>query len=94
MSAADTLPEPAGPHIYASPGKQDCLSCRIIGAGTLGAVGIYALNQSRARAPGSLVGKRIMAGVGLCTCLQFVMGAMDANSCAGFLAGSALRWSR
>ncbi len=47
---------------------KDCLACRVIGTGALGGVGIYALNQSRAHAPGSVVGKRIMAGVGVCTC--------------------------
>jgi len=45
---------------------KDCLACRIIGTGALGGVGIYALNQSRAHAPGSPLGKRIMAGVGVC----------------------------
>lgn len=46
---------------------EDCMSCRLIGTGALAGVGIYALNQSRAHAPGSLIGKRIMAGVGVCT---------------------------
>ncbi|KAI8972425.1 hypothetical protein BD414DRAFT_218723 [Trametes punicea] len=45
---------------------KDCLACRIIGTVALGGVGIYALNQSRAHAPGSVLGKRIMAGVGIC----------------------------
>ena len=45
---------------------QECLTCRIIGTGALAGTGIYALNQSRAHAPGSLFGKRIMAGVGVC----------------------------
>ncbi|CAL1713662.1 unnamed protein product [Somion occarium] len=45
---------------------KDCLVCRITGTGALAGVGIYALNQSRAHAPGSIVGKRIMAGVGVC----------------------------
>ncbi|KAI0689760.1 hypothetical protein C8T65DRAFT_517976, partial [Cerioporus squamosus] len=44
---------------------QDCLACRVIGTGALGGVGIYALAMSRAHAPGSVVGKRIMAGVGV-----------------------------
>lgn len=44
---------------------QDCLACRVIGTGALGGVGVYALNQSRAHAPGSPIGKRIMAGVGV-----------------------------
>ncbi|KAI0051286.1 hypothetical protein FA95DRAFT_1554623 [Auriscalpium vulgare] len=51
---------------------KDCLSCRIIGAGALGATGIYALNQSRAHQPGSPLGKRIMAGVGL----AFLVGSV------------------
>ncbi|KAI0058034.1 hypothetical protein BV25DRAFT_1892047 [Artomyces pyxidatus] len=51
---------------------RDCLSCRIIGTGALGAVGFYALNQSRAHQPGSLVGKRIMAGVGV----AFLVGSI------------------
>ncbi|RPD58340.1 hypothetical protein L226DRAFT_139813 [Lentinus tigrinus ALCF2SS1-7] len=44
---------------------QDCLACRVIGTTALGGVGVYALNMSRAHAPGSVVGKRIMAGVGV-----------------------------
>ena len=43
----------------------DCLSCRIVGTGALGATGLYALNQARAHQPGSPVGKRIMAGIGV-----------------------------
>ena len=43
----------------------DCLSCRIIGTGALGATGLYAINQARAHQPGSVIGKRIMAGVGV-----------------------------
>lgn len=45
---------------------QDCFACRIIGATALGGVGVYALNQSRAHQPGSMVGKRIMGGLGVC----------------------------
>ncbi|KAI0654168.1 hypothetical protein C8Q70DRAFT_926329 [Cubamyces menziesii] len=45
---------------------KDCLACRVVGSVALGGVGIYALNQSRAHAPGSVVGKRIMAGLGVC----------------------------
>ncbi|KAI0330038.1 hypothetical protein GY45DRAFT_1346206 [Cubamyces sp. BRFM 1775] len=45
---------------------KDCLACRVVGTAALGGVGIYALNQSRAHAPGSVVGKRIMAGLGVC----------------------------
>ena len=46
---------------------KDCLACRVIGTAALGGVGIYALNQSRAHAPGSIAGKRVMAGLGVCT---------------------------
>ncbi|KAI0705620.1 hypothetical protein C8Q76DRAFT_801360 [Earliella scabrosa] len=45
---------------------QECLACRVIGTGAFGGVGIYALYQSRAQAPGSAVGKRFMAGLGVC----------------------------
>ena len=55
---------------------KDCLSCRIIGTGALGAVGLYALHQSRAHQPGSLIGKRIMASVGV---LFLVGSAMRAT---------------
>ncbi|KAK0504516.1 hypothetical protein EDD18DRAFT_302643 [Armillaria luteobubalina] len=44
---------------------KDCLSCRIIGTGTLTGVGGYALMQSKATAPGTPVQKRIMAGLGV-----------------------------
>ncbi|KZT01314.1 uncharacterized protein LAESUDRAFT_664173 [Laetiporus sulphureus 93-53] len=52
---------------------QDCLACRVIGTAALGGVGVYALNQSRAHQPGSIVGKRIMAGLGVCF---LIAGAM------------------
>ncbi|KAI0768287.1 hypothetical protein BD413DRAFT_134165 [Trametes elegans] len=45
---------------------KDCLACRVIGTAALGGLGVYALNQSRAHAPGSVVGKRLMGGVGVC----------------------------
>lgn len=44
---------------------QDCLPCRVIGTGAMAGVGTYALNMSRARAPGSVMGKRIMGAVGV-----------------------------
>ena len=44
---------------------KECLSCRLIGTGTLGGVGSYALWQSRAAAPGSLGQKRAIAGLGV-----------------------------
>jgi hypothetical protein len=46
--------------------RQDCLACRIIGSGAIGASGVYALYSSRAAAPGSLIGKRIVGGIGVC----------------------------
>ncbi|KAI0800081.1 hypothetical protein C8Q74DRAFT_1313877 [Fomes fomentarius] len=52
---------------------QDCLACRVIGTVALGGVGVYALNQSRAHAPGSVVGKRLMAGVGVCFLVASVL---------------------
>ncbi|KAI0296514.1 hypothetical protein B0F90DRAFT_1034600 [Multifurca ochricompacta] len=54
------------------PAPVDCLSCRIIGTGALGATGLYALNQARAHQPGSVVGKRIMGGVGI----LFLLGSV------------------
>src|SRR5260370_41480217 len=63
-------------HQASSPPSQrvpaDCLSCRIIGTGALGSTGLYALNQSRAHQPGSPVGKRIMAGIGV----LFLLGSV------------------
>ncbi|KIY73281.1 hypothetical protein CYLTODRAFT_332346, partial [Cylindrobasidium torrendii FP15055 ss-10] len=44
---------------------QDCLSCRIIGAGTLSGLGVYSIYSARAKAPGSIMGKRALAGVGI-----------------------------
>lgn len=46
---------------------KECFTCRLTGTAALGSLGIYALNQSRPRAPGSIMGKRVMAGVGVCT---------------------------
>ena len=50
---------------------EECLTCRIIGTGALAGVGFYALQMSRPKAPGSVLGKRIMGGVGVCECLKF-----------------------
>ncbi|KAG1786381.1 uncharacterized protein HD556DRAFT_1211081, partial [Suillus plorans] len=44
----------------------DCMSCRIIGSGAFAATGIYALRMARPSAPGSIVGKRVMGGLGVC----------------------------
>ena len=76
-------------------GPQDCVSCRIIGSGALGAAGLYALVLSRANAPGSVVGKRIVAGVGICEyrCAFFTDDVLSDPSEA-MLVGSAIRWWR
>ena len=50
---------------------EECLTCRIIGTGALAGVGFYALQMSRPKAPGSVLGKRIMGGVGVCESLEF-----------------------
>ncbi|KAG1779271.1 hypothetical protein EV702DRAFT_966302 [Suillus placidus] len=42
-----------------------CITCRIIGSGTFAATSIFALRMARPSAPGSIVGKRIMGGLGL-----------------------------
>jgi hypothetical protein len=46
-------------------GPRDCLACRVVGSAALGTVGVYALHMARAHQPGSVLGKRIMAGVGV-----------------------------
>ncbi|KAF9233567.1 hypothetical protein BU15DRAFT_9404, partial [Melanogaster broomeanus] len=43
----------------------DCISCRVIGTGALGLTGLYALRMARPRAPGSVFGKMVMAGIGV-----------------------------
>jgi hypothetical protein len=53
------IPEPP------TDGPNDCLSCRIIGSAVLGATGVYALMSSRPNMPGSVIGKRIVAGAGV-----------------------------
>ena len=72
---------------------EDCLACRVIGTAALGGVGVYALQQSRAHAPGSVVGKRIMAGVGVCE-YALDCGIIARLTLPGFLVASALRWSK
>ncbi|KAI9442669.1 hypothetical protein H4582DRAFT_1302814 [Lactarius indigo] len=68
--ASTNSTSPAGPSQLPRPA--DCLSCRIIGTGALGATGLYAINQARAHQPGSVIGKRIMAGVGV----LFLLGSV------------------
>lgn len=50
-------------------GKQweykDCISCKVVGTGALGLTGLYALHMARPRAPGSVFGKMMMAGIGI-----------------------------
>jgi Domain of unknown function (DUF4536) len=83
MKMNDAHPSPASSSTSPAPDSQmpqtssrsaptDCLSCRIIGTGALGATGMYALNQARAHQPGSVIGKRIMAGVGV----LFLLGSV------------------
>ncbi|KAF9647091.1 hypothetical protein BDM02DRAFT_3075734, partial [Thelephora ganbajun] len=45
---------------------EECITCRIIGTGALAGVGFYALQMSRPKAPGSILGKRIVGGIGVC----------------------------
>ncbi|KAG2130858.1 hypothetical protein DEU56DRAFT_740314, partial [Suillus clintonianus] len=44
----------------------DCVTCRIIGSGAFAATGIYTLKMARPSALGSMVGKKIMGGLGVC----------------------------
>jgi len=44
---------------------RDCLACRAIGTGALALTGLYALNQARPKAPGSLLGKRLIGVTGV-----------------------------
>ncbi|KAF9218875.1 hypothetical protein BS17DRAFT_475041 [Gyrodon lividus] len=44
---------------------KDCMSCRVIGTGALGLTGLYAFRMARPRAPGSVFGKVMMAGIGV-----------------------------
>jgi hypothetical protein len=64
----------------------DCLTCRIIGSGAFAATGIYALRMSRRSAPGSIVGKRIMGGLGVCEISVFV-AVLSTDACARFFGG-------
>ncbi|KIK96845.1 hypothetical protein PAXRUDRAFT_825533 [Paxillus rubicundulus Ve08.2h10] len=44
---------------------KDCISCRVVGTGALGLTGLYAFRMARPRAPGSVFGKVMMAGIGV-----------------------------
>lgn len=65
-----TMSQPMGSPTNDTPQQriapEECLTCRIIGTGALAGVGFYALQMSRPKAPGSVLGKRIMGGVGVC----------------------------
>lgn len=85
-----TIQEP--PSAY----PQDCLSCKIIGSGALGAAGLWALQSSRASAPGSVMGKRVVAGVGVCEYMSAIARSWDRLQLTliGLLAAGAFRWTR
>ncbi|KAL4063418.1 hypothetical protein J3A83DRAFT_4235458 [Scleroderma citrinum] len=58
VASSSTLQQQSSP--------QDCLTCKIIGSGAFAATGLYALHASRASAPGSIFGKRVIGGIGIC----------------------------
>lgn len=77
-----------------APGRySDCLACRVIGTGALGATGIYALNMTRASALGSPLGKRVMGGVGVGTYYSEHRSSTKCSEFAAFLIASAFRWT-
>ena len=45
--------------------QAECFTCRVIGSGALAAVGVYALSAARPSAPGTALGKRVVAGIGV-----------------------------
>jgi hypothetical protein len=55
------------------------MTCRIIGTGAMAAVGLYALDMTREHKPGSVVGKRIMGGVGVC---EYFIGVLSSHTVA------------
>ncbi|KAI0088639.1 hypothetical protein BDY19DRAFT_994017 [Irpex rosettiformis] len=65
MSAAAAVNAPVETKAKDELSPKECLTCRIIGTGALAGVGLYALQASRPHAPGSVIGKRITAGVGV-----------------------------
>lgn len=75
--------------------SKDCLSCRIIGTGTLGGVGAYAVWQSRAAASGSPLQKKGLALVGLGE-EHFVdrLPFSDIVSAIALMTGGVLRWNK
>jgi hypothetical protein len=76
------------PQLNKQPGfvdRTECLSCRLIGAGTLGGVGSYALWQSRATSPGSLAQKRAIAGLGVGQKFTLLHGTVTIDNGHSFL---------
>ena len=65
MSDSQAFAVPLAQNVDVRP--KECFTCRVIGTAALAGVGFYALNQTRPHAPGSIMGKRVMAGVGVCT---------------------------
>ena len=59
---------------------KDCLSCRIIGTGTLSGVGSYAIWQARATAPGSSGQKKMLAGVGVGSFVPFISRVIELST--------------
>jgi len=74
--------------------NNDCLSCRIIGTGALVGVGSYAIVQSRPPAPGTLVQKRILAGLGVGWSPCIPSGVTSIPTILAFIAGGLVRWFR
>lgn len=74
-------------------GSKECTSCRIVGSATFAGVGIYALMQARASAPGTPAQKRIIGGLGIGTpYLKFRITTVGSTFPQAMLVGSAIRW--
>ncbi|KAG1721942.1 uncharacterized protein EDB91DRAFT_1055581 [Suillus paluster] len=67
-----TAPGTDSTFVHQASSYNDCVTCRIIGSGAFAATGIYALRMARPGASGSVVGKRIMGGLGVC----FLVGSV------------------
>ena len=66
MASMTSTTPPTDNNVRQHVAPEECITCRIIGTGALAGVGFYALQMSRPKAPGSVVGKRIMGGIGVC----------------------------
>ncbi|KXN90139.1 hypothetical protein AN958_04629 [Leucoagaricus sp. SymC.cos] len=73
-------------------GSKDCLSCRIVGSATFAGVGIYALLQSRAAAPGTPAQKRIIGGLGVGVLCAYGTITVEFILTTAMLVGSVIRW--